>query len=142
MPDNLAAFVDANVFLEVIWEDKGWEASAQVLEKVRRNKIKGFVSVLSTAIIYFFYSQELSERKAKADLKKAIASFEISDNTSAHAKAAMRDKRFSDFEDALQFYSAEGVAKVFITRNKTDFRNVSKEIEVLTPEEFLAKYRL
>ncbi len=45
-----------------------------------------------------------------------------------------------DFEDAIQFNSAKSVAKIFITRNKRDFREVEDELEVLTPEKFLEKY--
>ena len=44
---------------------------------------------------------------------------------------------FSDFEDAVQYYSAvNSKVDYIITRNKSDF--VVNKIPVLTPEEFLA----
>jgi len=54
MESRPSVFVDANVFLDVLWKNKGWESSLEVIEKVRRGEIKGFVSVLTIAIIYFF----------------------------------------------------------------------------------------
>lgn len=60
--------------------------------------------------------------------------------TSEIVKAAFEEDRIQDFEDAIQFHSAKDRVDVFITRNKKDYEKVKKEIEVLTPEEFLAKY--
>lgn len=140
MPGKPTVFVDANVFLEVRWKDRGWESSLEVIETVRRGRVRGFVSVLSVAVIYFFYSQEFPRSRARAELAKTVKGFGISDNTAADAQAALKDRRFSDIKDALQFHSAKAVAKILVTRNKRDFRRVSTEIEVLTPEEFLMKY--
>lgn len=43
---------------------------------------------------------------------------------------------FSDFEDAMQYYSAlRGLADVIITRNKEDFK--ASQIPVYEPQEFL-----
>ncbi len=74
------------------------------------------------------------------ELEKTVKKFKIADNTSGQAKKALEDKRFSDFEDALQFYAAKAVATVLVTRNERDFIKVSGEIEVLTPEEFVRKH--
>ncbi|MBI4258136.1 MAG: PIN domain-containing protein [Thaumarchaeota archaeon] len=142
MADKPTIFVDANVFLEVLWKQKGWKSSLRVLEKVRKGKLRGYVSVLSTAIIYFFLSQDLPRSKALSELRKGVGKFELCDNTAKDAEAALKDKRFSDFEDALQFYSAISVSKIMITRNKKDFKAVSREIEVLTPEEFLKNHHV
>jgi len=78
MESRPSVFVDANVFLDVLWKNKGWESSLEVIEKVRRGEIKGFVSVLTIAIIYFFHSQEFTKRKARTELVKSIKMFEIS----------------------------------------------------------------
>ncbi len=56
-------------------------------------------------------------------------------------KKALDGDRIEDLEDTIQFHSAKEVAEVFITRNKRHFRAVEDEIEILTPEEFLERYR-
>ena len=46
------------------------------------------------------------------------------------------DSRFTDFEDAVQHFTAHrGYASVILTRNKKDYEPFST-IEVLTPKEF------
>ena len=35
-----SVFVDANVFLEIRWKEKGWQSSFEVVEGVRRGEIK------------------------------------------------------------------------------------------------------
>lgn len=51
--------------------------------------------------------------------------------------ASFADKRFSDFEDALQFHSAKGKADIIVTRNRKHYVGVTGELQVLSPEEFL-----
>ena len=46
---------------------------------------------------------------------------------------------FSDFEDAIQYFSAqsEGGVQIIITRNKTDYS--ASRLPVMSPEEYLAQ---
>ena len=54
--------------------------------------------------------------------------------------SALADRRFSGFEDAIQFHTAKlNNADTIITRNIRHFRVVKDEIAILTPEELLAK---
>lgn len=50
------------------------------------------------------------------------------------------ESKFSDFEDALQYYSAiENQCEYIITRNTEDYKN--SKIQVYLPEEFIKLYQ-
>ncbi|MDE1827411.1 MAG: PIN domain-containing protein [Thaumarchaeota archaeon] len=139
--DEPKAFVDVNVFLDVLQIRKNWESSLKVISFVRQKKVTGYVSALTVAILYFLRSRDgFSDNQSRRDVGDSISGFEILGLDGKHVMAALSDKRFNDFEDALQFYSAKGVANAILTRNKRDFSSVSGDMEILTPEEFLKKY--
>ena len=49
--------------------------------------------------------------------------------------------KFRDFEDGIQNYSAiNSKMEIIVTRNTRDFKH--SKLSVLTPKEFLAKYKL
>jgi len=128
--------VDINVFEDVIRKRDKWEGSLEILEMVRKNRIEGYISVLTIPVIYFL--RKMPDKEAREKVRKITRGFEVIDLTSKIAKSAMDDTNFNDFEDAIQFHSAMGEClNVLITRNKKDFRNVSDQIKILTPEEFL-----
>jgi len=130
-------FVDVNIFEDVIRKRKGWKGSLAVLSQVRNKGIKGFISALTIPVLYFL--RKLPDAAARAKVKQIIKGFEIVDLTSEIIADAMDDRKFVDFEDAIQFYSAKSVnAEAIITRNKKHFKVVGDRIEIRTPEEFLA----
>ncbi len=139
--DEPKAFVDVNVFLDVLQIRKNWESSLQLLSSVRQKKVAGYVSSLTVAILYFLRRRDgFSDNQSRRDVTDSISGFEISGLDGKQVMAALSEKRFNDFEDALQFYSAKQVANVIVTRNKRDFSSVGRDLEILTPEEFLKKY--
>lgn len=51
------------------------------------------------------------------------------------------NSRFSDKEDALQYYTAiNHGADYFITRNIKDYKNAIETLQVFTPLEFLQSF--
>lgn len=140
MGEATRIFVDANVFVDVIEERLNWNNSYEVLEKVRERELSGFVSALTVAILYFRRRRIRADKDAREEVRSIIRRFTVVDMTSSILDEAFDNEKFDDFEDAVQFHSARQSNAIIITRNKKDFRKVSKEIEVLTPEEFLKKY--
>ena len=70
------------------------------------------------------------------DLSTLFAIAPVSENTIKNAMAL----RWKDFEDAVQFMSAQGVnVEYIITRDKSDFE--SFEIPCLSPSEYIAQYK-
>jgi len=133
-------FVDANIFLDVQRRRGNWDASYSVLKSVVEGKNRGFASALTPAIIYFLRREVTPEDQARKDTLDVIARFNIVDLTDSLIRAAFEEKRVEGFEDAIQFHSAKQANSILITRNKKHFQEISNEIEVLMPEEFLKKY--
>lgn len=140
MQKDESVFVDVNIFMDILQKRHNWESSLQILNAIRNQKIAGHVSPLTTAILYFLRRNELTDAGARRDVRDSISGLKVLDLSSQHIFSALDDNRFNDFEDALQFHSAKEHASVIITRNKKHFSKVAKEIEVLTPEEFIKKH--
>jgi len=130
--------VDVNIFMDALERRDGWTNSLEVINRVKRKEVKGFISALSIPILYFLRSRYVGDTQSRSDIKDLITDFEICALTED-----ILDKSFegeiSDFEDGIQFYSAkEKEAEIIVTRNKKDFIPMEKEIRILTPEEFIA----
>jgi len=96
-------FVDANIFLDVMRSRTGWQASAEVLNKVKRREISGFISSLTLATLFYELSKTQSRDKTIAELKKALQGFRISDLGREDLGVILSDDRITDFEDLIQF---------------------------------------
>ena len=134
-------FVDANVFIDIQRKRANWKKSFLVIKSVIDKRKEGYVSALTPVIIYFLRRRITSEERAREETLDLTKGFKIIGLTTEIVKAAFEENRIQDFEDAIQFHSAKGKVDVFITRNKKDYEKVKDEIEVLTPEEFLDKYK-
>lgn len=136
-------FLDANIFIDILQERPGWQSSLAIVTETKAKRFRGSLSSLTVAIIHYIRKRQVPERQARQDIKSIIEGFDILAVTSDHVHASLSDeskKLFTDFEDALQFHSARGIAGAMITRNKRHYSRVTKEIQILTPEEFMRKY--
>lgn len=130
--------LDINVILDV-WQERHphYEASARLLGLCEKNKIKGLVSAASYGVLHYISTKSIGPAKTKhlLMLLKSITHVAALDDSAIEKALA---SGFSDFEDALQYYSGLACgAQAIITRNKRDFRKA--KIPVLTPEEFFAR---
>jgi predicted nucleic acid-binding protein len=144
---DLSAFFDANIFMDILFTRSKWQNSAKAINAAKTNKIqKGCASSLTVAIIYFLRrgskgSRQVTDAQARSDVQNSISGLQVLAISSNNISSAIGDKRFRDFEDAMQFHCARDAgADVIVTRNKKDFSKVANEIEILNPEEFLNKY--
>jgi len=133
-------FVDANIFLDVMRSRAGWQASSEVLDRVNKMEVSGFISSLTLTTLFYEVKKTLPTETAIQRVREALEGFQISDLGRGDLEVILSDDRIRDFEDRVQFHSAKKVTKVIVTRNKVDYRKVTNEAEVITPEEFLEKY--
>ena len=105
---NEAAFVDANVFLDVARRRKGWKASATALAEIKRRN--GFVSALTVAIVYFIKLRRLSPPAARRETQELIEGLRIATVTPEIIRHSFENENIEDFEDAIQFYCAKTLA--------------------------------
>ena len=130
-------FLDTNILLDHLAARIPFDAAAKVLiQRAESGEIDLFISALSLCNIAYIF-RKLSPG---ANLPQII--FDLSELAtitpidSAVISDALQSS-FSDFEDAVQYYSAFRFGNIshLITRNPTDF--VHSLILVQTPEEYL-----
>jgi hypothetical protein len=119
---------------------EGQAGSLTLLNFVRECKVTAYVSILTSAIIYFVRSKSSSPKIAREDISKSTRQFNAVSLTPEIVDSALIEERIQDFEDAIQFHSCKTAAGILITRNKRDFANAKTDVDVLTPEEFLNRY--
>ncbi len=131
--------VDVNLFIDVFEGRGGFAASLEVLELIKKNKVKGCISALTVPLLWFLTEKRMTEPEARSETKAAVKNFSIVPLNKAILQMAFKSE-ISDFEDAVQFYSAEkNNCEALVTRNKRDFV-IRDKIAILTPEEFLNRY--
>ena len=129
-------FVDTNLLLDVIAErDPFYASAARIWSMCETGVCEGFVSAISFNNVFYIVRRARNAdvaRKALVlmrDVFKSVAPDEQILNQAI-------DSDIRDFEDAIQFFSAQRVATDYLlTRNVTDFPKTHQPI--LAPDEFL-----
>lgn len=129
-------FLDTNIMLDFLGERLPfYDSIAKIATLADKRQITLVVSALSYSTVSYFLSKYENKEIAKEKLRKFKIISEICDlNEQIIEKGLNSD--FSDFEDSLQYYSAESSdCNILITRNGKDFKTSS--ISVMTAEEYL-----
>ena len=130
-------FIDSDVVLDVFAKrEPFYYHSAKLLTQIEKKKVMGYTSPLVFSNIHYILRKLKSKDYALQSLRKLRIIIRV---YSIHEKQINQalNSEFSDFEDAIQYYSAK-ISKInfIITRNKIDYKHSS--ITVCTPEEYLA----
>lgn len=129
-------FVDADVLLDMFLAREPFHVSAsELLSLALQARVQIFVSSLAYSNVYFILRKSIERNAAIAgltNLNTIVVTASVSDN---EIKNALHSK-FSDFEDAIQYYTALSAGcQYLITRNVKDYK--LSDIMVLTPAEFI-----
>ena len=125
--------IDTNVLIDLLCEREGYEQAGHILALSDNPQCALYTSVLSIANLAYILRKALYQ-----SLNKLSNRLNISPMTQESFERAL-SLEASDFEDALQYYSAlQADCEVIITRNKKDFK--FSEIAVCSPDEFLAQF--
>jgi uncharacterized protein len=90
----MKVLIDTGVFVNVLNKEKGFESSVRMLEKVRTQKLAGFISVMTIAELVSIY-RRLGEEEtvvAKANIEALIGEDRIIPVTKDIAEAAGKIK--------------------------------------------------
>jgi len=133
-------FIDTDVVLDVaLAREPFFIASKMILAMAENNIIIGNLSSNCIANIYYILRKsggDINARKFILNIVKYVTVITIDHQ---NVLEALKSK-FSDFEDALQHYSAiENQCEYIITRNIEDYKN--SKIKVLLPEELIRMYQ-
>ncbi|MDZ7795255.1 MAG: PIN domain-containing protein [Spirochaetia bacterium] len=134
------AFIDTDVILDVaLARDPFFASSKMILAMAENNIIIGNLSSNCIANIYYILRKSGGDANARKFIKNIVKYIAIITIDHQNVLEALRSK-FSDFEDALQYYSAiENQCEYIITRNIEDYKN--SKITVVLPEEFIKLFQ-
>ena len=133
-------FIDTDVILDVaLARDPFFSASKIILAMAENNIIIGSISSNCVANIYYILRKAGGNSQARKFISTIVKYITVITIDHKNVLEALKSK-FSDFEDALQHYSAiEHQCEYIITRNIEDYKNA--EIPVLRPEEFIGMFQ-
>jgi len=131
-------FLDTNVLIDYLARrGQFFEPAAQIVQLGQQHEFDLLVSAMSFATASFIL--EAHHKLPNEAVVRTFAEFVTMCNVTPVDSLTVDEaiaSRFSDFEDAMQYYSAirEG-ADAIITRNCSDF--TASQIEVYEPQQFL-----
>ena len=132
-------FIDSDVILDVaLARNPFFPASKMILAMAENNFIIGSISSNCIANIYYILRKLGGDIKAREFISNIVKYISVITINHQSVLKALKSK-FSDFEDALQYYSAlENQCEYIITRNIEDYKN--SKINILLPEEFVKMF--
>ncbi|MCZ8215001.1 MAG: PIN domain-containing protein [Cyclobacteriaceae bacterium] len=133
-------FLDTNVIMDIVFERGEFQDKAiQLFILQQKGLVDLHISTLTLAHIAYFAKK--FGKNPKVVVAKVLKSITAVDLTMHHFENSIRSK-FSDFEDALQYFAAKDIKGIdfIITRNDHDFKH--SEIPVLSPKAFVSNFSL
>ena len=129
-------FLDTNVILDLLGErDPFYDSIAKLATLADKELLTIVVSPISFATLNYFLSKFESAHIAQEKLRKFKIICEIC-KLDEHIIEKGLNSSFTDFEDALQYFSAvDSGCDIIITRNGKDFKK--SLLPVMTADEYL-----
>lgn len=136
----MKVFLDANVLVSVLNKEYPvFPYSSRILSLSENPKFKLFTSPICLAIAFYFSEKKSGRKEAKRKIEILSKHIDFSTVNSGIVREAVKNKKVSDLEDGLEYYSAlESGCKCIITEDVKDF--YFSEIEVLTCKAYFEKY--
>ncbi len=133
-------FLDANILVSVLNKEYPlFTYSSRVLSLMDNPKFEVYTSPICLAIAFYFAEKKSGAVKAKQKMEILCNKIEIAPADKSSVIKTIGNKSIRDFEDGLEYYSAEAAAcKCIITEDKDDF--FFSKLEVLDAKSFLQKY--
>jgi predicted nucleic acid-binding protein len=132
--------IDSDVILDLLLDRKPFcEDSLAIIYACEQKQLQGFVTPVIIANVYYIFRQKASHVTVTEQLKLLLNIISVLNMDQKQVLAAL-DSKFTDFEDALQYFSAiqSNKVNVIITRNTSDYKKSA--LPVFTPYEFLATF--
>lgn len=129
-------FLDADIILDLLAQRSPWFTdSATIFQKIQAGEYQGVTSVTIFANVFYILRKNIGHKKARHNLVKLKSLLKIMVTSEASLEQALHSG-FKDFEDAIQYYTAQnGGASLLLTRNIKDYK--LEDLPVMTPTQFL-----
>ena len=128
--------IDTNIIIDLLAKRKSFYQEAQELFTLAdERRLSLFISALTFANTYYILSRDLNADEARKIMIKFKTLVKILPLENKVLELALSSD-FSDFEDAIQYYTAlDNKLEIIITRNKKGFKK--SKLPVLTAREYL-----
>ncbi|MEW6654608.1 MAG: PIN domain-containing protein [Bacteroidota bacterium] len=129
-------FVDSDIILDLLAErEPHYIHAARLFTLINQNKMIAYTSPLIFANLHYLLKKQTTNSVALKSLRKLKTLINILPIDERVIEQSLNSE-FTDFEDAIQYYTAvNNSITLIITRNKIDYKR--SKIDVLTAEEFL-----
>ncbi|HNR20795.1 MAG TPA: PIN domain-containing protein [Bacteroidia bacterium] len=133
-------FLDANILVAVLCNEyPQFSFCSRVLSLCDNKRFAVFTSPMCLAIAFYFTERKNGTPLAKQKIALLASKLRITSVDGEAVKKAIANKAIHDFEDGLEYYSAESSKCSCIVTNDEDDFYFSK-LEVLNAHDFLLKY--
>jgi predicted nucleic acid-binding protein len=135
-----SVLIDTDVLLDFYLDRKPFsDDSLQLLLKCEQKQFRAYITPVIVANTYYILRRHATHHYVIERLQVLLNTIHILAMDQKQVLAALESK-FTDFEDALQYFSAVNSNKIdaIITRNIKDFKKSA--LPVFTPNEFLATF--
>ena len=129
--------IDSDIILDYFLDRQPFsENSSKILALCDTGRLNGFVTGIAIANIYYVLRKEHKSKTILQGIKVLLAFLDVIKVDKGIILKAI-DSEFSDFEDALQNFSADSNSSInaIITRNIKDYKK--SNLSILTPSMFL-----
>jgi len=135
-------FLDANILVTLLNKEYPlFPYVARIVSLIEDPKYQIYTSPVCLAIAFYFAEKKSGRAKATQKISLLVEKILITTLDKEAVIKAARNPAVLDFEDGLEYYSAESVkAECIVTENRDDF--FFSTIEVLDSRSFLNKYFL
>jgi predicted nucleic acid-binding protein len=130
-------FADTNIVIDLLSRrEPFFEEAANLFSLADKKEIELAVSSLTIANTSYALLRQMNSNKAKSILRKLRLIVKVLPLDDKIIGLALNDEIFSDFEDALQYFTAiENGQELIITRNLKDFKN--SKLSTMTARQFI-----
>ena len=133
-------FVDANILVSVLNKEYPlFTHTSRILSLAGSAAFQIYTSPVCLAIAFYFAEKKYRSAKAKEKISLLCDHIQIAEATTSCVQKALKNKSVHDFEDGVEYYSAEeSSCTCLVTEDINDF--YFAKMEVLTSEDFFIKY--
>lgn len=131
--------IDTNIILDIaLKREPFFTDSYNFFLKLDNKLFTGFITATTVADIYYIAKRQKGHEVALDFLKSILQIVDVKGVNKESITNALNSS-FSDFEDAIQHYSAKQFEiGIIVTRNIDDFKE--SDLEIITPSDFLKKF--
>ena len=135
-------FLDANILVTVLCNEyPRFSFCARVLSLCDDKRFEVYTSPLCLAIGTHYSKKKNGNREAKKKIALLAKKLKVTTVDQEAVRLTVANKKIEDFEDGLEYYSAEKAkCTCIVTYDRDDFH--FSEMEVLDAEDFLVRHVL